>query len=62
MHQFDGHKYFYFSETNALGGRNPFLGVFLLIAGFVCLLIGALFFVKMTRESEDEFYTKYVFS
>ena len=62
MHQFDGHKYFYFSETNALGGRNPLLGVFLLVAGILCLIVGGVFLVKKRGVSEEEFYTIYAFS
>ena len=43
VHQFDGKKFFYLSEMNALGGRNPLLGVFMLIAGVVCLAIAGYF-------------------
>ena len=59
MHQFDGKKFFYISEMNALGGTNPVLGVLMMIAAFVCLSIagGFLYLYKKVDKKiyEEDF-------
>jgi hypothetical protein len=49
--RFDGKKYIYFSEVNAFGGTNKFLGIaFLSVAGLVVLIMLVfivLYFIKL---------------
>jgi len=37
VNQFAGHKKFVLSTTNALGGKNDFLGKWLIVLGVLCL-------------------------
>jgi len=46
VQSFDGKKYVYVSTTNALGGKNAFLGIVYIIFGVVCILALIVFYVK----------------
>jgi hypothetical protein len=41
--EFGGQKHFVLSQTNALGGKNVFLGIFYIVVGVLCLLLALAF-------------------
>lgn len=58
MSQFDGKKYIYLSEVNALGGSNKFLGyIFIAMAGVVALIMAIFVILYLVRLRGTDLYS-----
>lgn len=54
VNTFSGEKYFVFSTTNALGGKNYFLAICYLVVGSLCIVFAIIFMIAFCRKNNQD--------